>query len=173
MESSKVQLSGLQIVLAKTTVILKLSSQGWSLLWMTSNVLFLIRINNTSSLFHSCPSVPLISALPKGDMLKTLIVIRLPKNGKAMERDPETLVSPCKGAALTAGESRGLVTWGLVLIVPGLSVILPADTEMRAIPLLPPKAQSLWPSSSLPRDSTAEIPAAISLEVSIMEEHGF
>ena len=110
---------------------------------MTSNALFLTRINNTSSLFHSCPSITLISALPKEDMLKPLIVIRPPKNGKAMERDPEALVSPCKGAALAAGEGRGLVTWGPVLIVPCLSVLLPADTEMRGIPLPPPKVQAL------------------------------
>lgn len=60
-----------------------------------------------------------------------------------MEGDPKTLESPCKGVALAAEEGRASMTWGWVLIIPGLSTLLPADTEMRGIPLCPPKAQCL------------------------------
>lgn len=109
---------------------------------MTSNVLFLTRINSTSSLFRSCSSVPLISTLPKEHMLNTLVVIRFLKNGKAMEREPEILESPRKGASLTDGKDREPVTWGLVLIVPSLNVFLHADAEMKGEFLYtPPKPQ--------------------------------
>lgn len=62
-----------------------------------------------------------------------------------MERPPENLESPCKGPALAAGEGRDSMTWQLVLIIPGLSMLLPADSEMRGIPLPSPKAQCFWP----------------------------
>lgn len=90
-----------------------------------------------------------------------------------MGREPETLESLCKGAALAAGESKDPVTWGPVLTTAGLNMLLPADTEMRGIPPPPPKAQSLSPISSLLMGCPAEIPDAISLEVTLMEKYGF
>jgi len=75
-------------------------------------------------------------------MLKSLTVIRLPKNGKAIEGESEILERPCKGAALAAGEDRDPVTWGLVLIIPGLNLLLHADTETRGIPLHPSQSSA-------------------------------
>lgn len=168
MESSKVQLSGLRLSLLKPLWSWDFSRKDTVSCKWPPTCCFQPEL----IILPACPSIPLISALPKEDMLKTLIYIRLPKNGKAMERDPETLESPCKGAALAVGDGKDPVTWGLVLTIPSLNMLLPADTETRGIALPPPKAP-LWPSSSLPRGCRAEIPVAISLEVTLMEKYGF
>lgn len=145
-----VKSSKVQIVLAKINVMLKLCSQGQKLLWMCC-------LWSESVFSAHFIAVLLISALSyqpshispgQRRHARTLRVIRLPKNEKAAERDPETRASPCKGDVL-AFRGGGQVSFWPVPIVPDPYVLLPAETEVRSIPVPAPKTQTLWPGGAV------------------------